>query len=116
MPIDALANLVGNYYQYRIVKVGLNHSKQGRISESNSKVEEYLFVCMQPVKKDDIINAAIARLKDLKPVVDNPGGFIHNYMARKPYNVVAALIDCFSNPGATVYDPMFGLNTWINIL
>jgi len=113
VPIDALANLVGNYYQYRIVKVGLNHSKQGRISESNSKVEEYLFVCMQPVKKDDIINAAIARLKDLKPVVDNPGGFIHNYMARKPYNVVAALIDCFSNPGATVYDPMFGSGTTI---
>lgn len=113
VPIDDLANLVGAYYQYRIVKEGLNHSKQGRVSESNSKVEEYLFVCTQPVKKDDIIDTAIDRLKNLTPIVDNPGGFIHNYMARKPYNVVATLIDCFSNPGETVYDPMFGSGTTI---
>lgn len=113
VPIDSLADLVGNYYQYSIVKVGLNHSKQGRTSNSTSMVEEYLFICVQPVKKDDIIEKAITKLKNLKPIVDNPGGFIHNYMARKPYNVVAALIECFTNPGATVYDPMFGSGTTI---
>ena len=113
VPIDALAKLVGDYYQYRIVKVGLNHSKQGRTSESNSKVDEYLFICMQTLRKDVIIDEAIKKLKGLKPIVDNPGGFIHNYMARKPYNVVASLIECFTNPGAVVYDPMFGSGTTI---
>ena len=113
VPIDALAELVGNYYQYRIVKVGLNHSKQGRVSESNTKVEEYLFICMNTANKDEIIDNAINQLKGMKPIVDNPGGFIHNYMARKPYNVVASLIECFTNPGETVYDPMFGSGTTI---
>lgn len=47
----------------------------------------------------------------MKPVVDNPGGFIHNYMARKPYNVVSKIIEVFTEEGDTVFDPMFGAGT-----
>ncbi len=52
-------------------------------------------------------------IKELKPIVDNPAGFMHNYMARKPYNVVSEIIKRFCPDGGCVYDPMFGSGTTI---
>lgn len=51
-------------------------------------------------------------LGDIKPVVDNPAGLMHNYMARKPYNVVGQIIDCLARDElSVVYDPMAGSGT-----
>lgn len=55
----------------------------------------------------------IKELKTIKPVVDNPAGFIHNYMARKPYNVVNLIIKELTNSSDVVCDPMFGSGTTI---
>lgn len=55
----------------------------------------------------------IKELKNVKPVVDNPAGFIHNYMARKPYNVVNLIIKELTNSSDVVCDPMFGSGTTI---
>ena len=38
---------------------------------------------------------------------------MHNYMARKPYNVVSEIIKRFCPDGGCVYDPMFGSGTTI---
>ena len=53
----------------------------------------------------------ISTLQELKPIVDNPAGFMHNYMARKPYNVVSEIIKRFCPDNGCVYDPMFGSGT-----
>ena len=55
----------------------------------------------------------IKELKTIKPVVDNPAGFIHNYMARKPYNVVNLIIKELTTSSDVVCDPMFGSGTTI---
>ena len=55
----------------------------------------------------------IKELRTIKPVVDNPAGFIHNYMARKPYNVVNLIIKELTNSSDIVCDPMFGSGTTI---
>ena len=52
-------------------------------------------------------------IKELKPIVYNPAGFMHNYMARKPYNIVAEIIKRFCPDNGCVYDPMFGSGTTI---
>lgn len=53
------------------------------------------------------------KCKEKKPLVDNPAGLIHNYMARKPFNVVSAIIDSLTSSNGVVCDPMFGSGTTI---
>lgn len=93
-----------------IEKVELSHSKQGR--SSISKVDEYIFIC-RPKKIVHDVDEKLSVIKELKPIVDNPAGFMHNYMARKPYNVVSEIIKRFCPDGGCVYDPMFGSGTTI---
>lgn len=109
--INELLQLAKQRYRVRVQKVSLKHSSQGRATGSDQTVKEFLFFCTFPDNKDIEIEKKANELKDIKPIVDNPGGFIHNYMARKPYNVVSAIINSFSEPGALVYDPMFGSGT-----
>lgn len=47
------------------------------------------------------------------PIVDNPAGLMHNYMARKPYNIVGLVIHSLSPEDGFVYDPMAGSGTTI---
>lgn len=47
------------------------------------------------------------------PVVDNPAGLMHNYMARKPYNTVRSVICALSPENGFVYDPMAGSGTTV---
>ena len=47
------------------------------------------------------------------PVVDNPAGLMHNYMARKPYNTVKSIICALSPENGFVYDPMAGSGTTV---
>lgn len=111
--IFEILKLAKTRYKVRLDKVELKHSSQGRTTESGRIVNEYIFYCTYPDDKDIDIEVAAERIKNVKPVVDNPAGFIHNYMARKPYNVVSAIIRDFSDENDLIYDPMFGSGTSI---
>lgn len=52
-----------------------------------------------------------SNLKNLSPEHDTPVGLIHPYWARKPLNVVQALITCFSKDGDVIVDPFVGSGT-----
>jgi DNA modification methylase len=106
--IDDLRRITEINYDVRIKKIELNHSKQGR--SSTSKVDEYLFLC-RPKESLLTIGEKLFEIRELKPIVDNPAGFMHNYMARKPYNTISAIIENFCPENGTVYDPMFGSGT-----
>lgn len=109
--IYELLNLAKTRYSVRIEKIQLMHSSQGRITGSDRTVKEFLFYCTLPDNQDIEIERIANEIKLIKPVVDNPGGFIHNYMARKPYNIVSEIIKGLSKPGDLIYDPMFGSGT-----
>lgn len=109
--IYELLQLAKSRYDVHVNRIILKHSSQGRATESDQAVKEFLFVCSLPDNKDVEIENIANEIKTIKPIVDNPGGFIHNYMARKPYNIVSAIIEGFSEPGDLVYDPMFGSGT-----
>lgn len=111
--IFELQQLVEKRYRVRVDKVELKHSSQGRITESNQNVKEYVFFCDQPDNKDIDIKRKAKKLQEIKPIVDNPGGFIHNYMARKPYNVVSSIITEFTKENDLIFDPMFGSGTTV---
>lgn len=108
--ISDLENLAHLKYDVLVKKIELNHSKQGR--SSTTKVDEYIFIC-RPKTMVTSVEEKLSVIKELKPIVDNPAGFMHNYMARKPYNVVSELIKRFSPDNGCVYDPMFGSGTII---
>lgn len=108
--ISDLQALAERYYDVLIKKVELSHSKQGR--SSISKVGEYIFIC-RPNEIVHDVDEKLHAIKELKPIVDNPAGFMHNYMARKPYNVVSEIIKRFCPDDGCVYDPMFGSGTTI---
>lgn len=105
-----LQTLAEKQYDVLIEKVELSHSKQGR--SSTSKVDEYIFIC-RPKEIVHDVDEKLSVIKELKPIVDNPAGFMHNYMARKPYNIVAEIIKRFCPDNGCVYDPMFGSGTTI---
>jgi len=109
--IYELLSLAEKRYRVRVEKVELMHSSQGRVTETDQKVKEYLFFCEQPDSKDVEIERAAEEIRKVKPIVDNPGGFLHNYMARKPYNVVSKIIELLTNNNDVVFDPMFGSGT-----
>ena len=109
--IYELLQLAKSRYSVRVNRICLKHSSQGRATNSDQTVKEFVFICTLPDNGDIEIEKKANAIKDIKPIVDNPGGFIHNYMARKPYNVVSAIINSFSQPGELVYDPMFGSGT-----
>ena len=108
--ISDIQALAEKRYDVLIEKVELGHSKQGR--SSISKVDEYIFIC-RPKEIVHDVDEKLSVIKELKPIVDNPAGFMHNYMARKPYNVVSEIIKRFCPDGGCVYDPMFGSGTTI---
>lgn len=108
--IADLQNLAEKQYDVLIEKVELCHSRQGR--SSISKVDEYIFIC-RPKEIVHDVDEKLAVIKELKPIVDNPAGFMHNYMARKPYNIVSEIIKRFCPDNGCVYDPMFGSGTTI---
>lgn len=60
-----------------------------------------------------VLNELCRRCKEIKPVVDNPAGLIHNYMARKPFNIISEIIDTLTTEESVVCDPMFGSGTTI---
>lgn len=109
--IDELLKLAESRYKVQVEKIELKHSSQGRATKTDNAVDEYIFFCSQPDSCDVKIEQAAERIESIKPIVDNPGGLIHNYMARKPYNVVSAIIEEFSSKDGIIYDPMMGSGT-----
>lgn len=97
-------------YDVLLERIELNHSKQGR--SSMSKVDEYIFIC-RPPQMVTSVDEQLSVIKELKPIVDNPAGLMHNYMARKPYNIVSEIIKRFSPENGCILDPMFGSGTTI---
>lgn len=112
--IDALKDLVSEYYNVHSECVALRHSLQGRQHSKKLDVNEYIFFC-SPTNRSQHPNYKLLQenIKKIKPQVDNPGGLIHNYVARKPYNVVSRLIAELTQSGDVVFDPMFGSGTTI---
>lgn len=108
--ISDLRAMAEKQYDVLIEKVELSHSNQGR--SSISKVDEYIFIC-RPKEIVHSVDEKLSVIRELKPIVDNPAGFMHNYMARKPYNVVSEIIKRFCPENGCVYDPMFGSGTTI---
>ena len=111
--IYEILKLAEERYHVRVDKVELKHSSQGRATETDQNVKEFLFFCDNPDSREVVIKRFADELREIKPVVDNPAGFIHNYMARKPYNVVSRIIEVFTKKGGIVFDPMFGSGTTI---
>ncbi|TLX26584.1 hypothetical protein FE904_06950 [Chryseobacterium indologenes] len=52
-----------------------------------------------------------SKLKSVKAIHDTPIGLIHPYWARKPLNVIEAIISEFSKEGDTIADPFMGSGT-----
>ena len=106
-----ILKLAEERYRVKVEKVELKHSTQGRATVTEQKVKEFIIFCDNPDSGEVNIKRFSNKLKTIKPIVDNPAGFIHNYMARKPYNVVSELIKTFTTENETVFDPMFGSGT-----
>lgn len=111
--IQDILELMNEYYSVSIEKIQLRHSKQGRTQ--NTKVQEYLLMGKpldkMPPKTNKRVEKVFSLLRDIKPLVDNPAGLMHNYMARKPYNIVSKIIEELCPLGGVVYDPMAGSGT-----
>ena len=63
--------------------------------------------------KSDRIGELRKRLRQISPQHDTPLGLIHPYWARKPMNVLEAIIDCLSEPMDLIADPFMGSGTTI---
>lgn len=100
-------------YLTKTVVMPLTHSGQGR--STANKVNEILIVCT-PKRKYHYVGQAqviklLSELEDITPVYDSPVSAMHNYMARKPYNIVNYVIKNLLNQPGTVLDPFCGSGT-----
>ncbi len=57
------------------------------------------------------VDALLHVLSCMQPLYDNPAASMHNYMARKPYNIINKIISELCPEEGIVYDPMFGSGT-----
>ena len=67
--IYELLQLAETRYHVRVDKVELKHSSQGRATDSDQKVKEFIFFCDQPDSKDVEIEGVANKLRDIKPIV-----------------------------------------------
>lgn len=111
--IDEILAIMRRHYQVDTIHIPLSHSKQGR--GSVSRVEEYLFTG-KPLEARAVVGQKqvcqlLNTLSATVPLTDTPASFLHNYMARKPYNIVSEIIRNLCPPDGVVYDPMAGSGT-----
>lgn len=106
--IDEIKERAKTRFDVRLSSTPLSHSKQGR--KSTSSVKEFLLECI-PRTNDADWAKKVRAIRQATSIIDNPAACLHNYMARKPFTVVAEIIRQFSPPGGTVFDPMFGSGT-----
>ncbi|MFH1468611.1 MAG: DNA adenine methylase [Pseudomonadota bacterium] len=105
--LEALARDQGFAVDVRTFR--LMHSGQGQ--PRNHDVTEQLFL-LEPRRA---VAVSLARLKDtlgaIEPWHDTPVGLVHPYWARKPLNVIQAVIEALTEPGDAVADPFLGSGT-----
>lgn len=111
--IDDIIKIAEQLYRLEIKEIPLKHSNQGRASIS--EVKEILIVG-EPLKTFSVSGQALIdnlslSLKDIEPLYDNPAGAMHNYMARKPYNIVNNIIETLLPEKGIVLDPFCGSGT-----
>jgi len=111
--INDILAVMNDYYSVESICIPLKHSKQGR--SSTSDVVEYLFTG-KPINARKVVGQKqvcelLEMLSTTKPFTDNPAGLMHNYMARKPFNIVKEIILQLCPENGTVYDPMMGSGT-----
>lgn len=111
--IDEIMKRMNNKFHVKLQKIPLRHSSQGR--NVNTYVEEYIIIG-KPLDNCDLIGQKkvsnlLEEISKMKPISDNPASFIHNYMARKPYNIISKIISELTPEKGMVYDPMFGSGT-----
>lgn len=111
--IEDILAVMNEYYEVQSTSIPLKHSKQGRASTSD--VKEFLFTG-KPLNARKVVGQKqvcelLETLSVTKPQTDNPVGFMHNYMARKPFNIVSEIIKHLSPEKGIVYDPMVGSGT-----
>lgn len=111
--IEDILAVMSEYYHVQTIQIPLRHSKQGRTS--SSVVNEYLFTgkptCSCKVAGQKQVQELLQTLSSMKPLTDSPAGLMHNYMARKPYNIVNKIISQLCPTNGVVYDPMMGSGT-----
>lgn len=105
--LESLARQRGFSVEVRTFR--LMHSGQGR--PRHRDVTEQLFL----LEPRPAVAAGLTRVKSalqhLDPWHDTPVGLVHPYWARKPMNVVQAVIEALTVRGAAVADPFLGSGT-----
>lgn len=112
--IKDIISTASAYYDVKVSEFRLNHSSQGR-ADSTKTVTEVLL--MGTPKKSPMarghgkVTQLLQRLSDIRPTSDSPAAAMHNYMARKPHNVVSAIIRGLLDSPGLVLDPFAGSGT-----
>src|SRR5699024_12641396 len=58
-----------------------------------------------------LIEQLTNKLSSLPVEIENPISKMHNYLAKKPYNVIKEIIESLSSEGDVVYDGFMGSGT-----
>ncbi len=111
--VEDILAVLNKYYDVQSISIPLKHSKQGRTSTAD--VNEFLFTGKPLNARKVVGQKQVCELLDTlsitQQLTDNPAGFMHNYMARKPYNIVNEIIKHLCPEKGIVYDPMMGSGT-----
>ncbi|MGG4553041.1 DNA adenine methylase [Paenibacillus humicus] len=109
-----IKKLFDENYDVTTKLIPLKHSNQGR-SNSNNQVNEVLIIGKPKIKYHSVgqlqINNVLKKLEETDPLYDTPASAIHNYMARKPYNVLSEIINGLLTEKGIVLDPFCGSGT-----
>lgn len=114
--LNDLINIASQYCDVEVSQFPLSHSRQGR-SEITQVLEIVLLA--RPRSKADSrpadrskVNKLLRELETMKPLYDNPAAAIHSYVARKPYNILAKIVERLTDsPDDIVCDPFAGSGT-----
>lgn len=111
--VDDIIEIADKWYNIEIKEIPLKHSNQGR--SSISEVKEILIIgnpkFLSSSSGQALVDKLLVSLKDMDPFYDNPAAAMHNYMARKPYNIVNAIIKSLLVEQGVVLDPFCGSGT-----
>ncbi|EHL04970.1 DNA (cytosine-5-)-methyltransferase [Desulfitobacterium hafniense DP7] len=111
--VDDIIELAEKWYKVEVKEIPLKHSNQGRASIS--EVNEILIIgkpnLIHPGPGRTLVEKLFKSIEDIAPLYDNPAAAMHNYMARKPYNIVNKIIDVLLPNKGVVFDPFCGSGT-----
>ncbi len=110
---NSILETLDEYFYVSSQLIPLSHSKQGR--KSISEVNEVLVIARPRSRRPSIgqkqVERVLHKLESKTPLYDNPASAMHNYMARKPYNIINTIIAGLLSERGIVLDPMAGSGT-----